>query len=74
VRTTLELDDELVATAKKLARQEGVTLGQYISELARQALAAKQAVQVRNGVLLFVPRAGAAKPDLRIVDQLRDDA
>ena len=74
VRTTLELDDDLIATAKQLARQQGLTTGQLISELARQSLAARAPLKVRNGVLLFVPKAGAAKPDLRIVNKLRDEA
>jgi hypothetical protein len=51
-----------------------VTLGQLISELARQSLAAKAPLKVRNGVLLFVPKAGASKPNMRIVNQLRDRA
>lgn len=74
MRTTLELDDDLLATAKHLARQQGVTLGQVISELARQSLATKAPSKVRNGALLFVPKARASKPDLRIVNKLRDEA
>jgi hypothetical protein len=74
MRTTLELDDDLLTTAKRLARQEGVTLGRVISELARQSLAAAAPVKVRNGALLFVPKAGASKPDLRTVNALRDQA
>ena len=73
MRATLELDDDLLATAKQLSREQGVTLGQLISELARQSLAAKAPVKVRNGVLLLVPKSGAAKPDLRMVNKLRDD-
>jgi hypothetical protein len=73
MRTTLELDDDLLATAKQLARQQGLTIGQLISELARQSLAARVPLKVRNGVLLFVPKAGASKPDLRIVNKLRDE-
>jgi hypothetical protein len=72
--TTLELDDDLLATARRLAQDQGVTLGQLISELARQSLAARAPLKVRNGATLFVPTAGAAKPDLRIVNQLRDGA
>jgi hypothetical protein len=68
----LEIDDDLVAAAKHLARQQGVTLGRVISELARQSLAAKAPVKVRNGALLFVPKAGASKPGLRLVNQMRD--
>ena len=74
MRTTLDLDDDLLTTAKQLARQQGVTLGQVISELARQSLATKAPLKVRNGALLFVPKAGASKPDLRIVNELREGA
>ena len=74
MRTTLELDDDLITAARQLARQQGVTIGQLISELARQSLATRAPLKVRNGALLFVPKAGGAKPDLRIVNQLRDGA
>jgi hypothetical protein len=74
MRTTLELDDDLVTTARQLARQQGLTIGQLISELARQSLAARAPLKVRNGVILFVPKAGASKPDLRTVNKMRDEA
>ena len=74
MRTTLELDDDLIAAAKQLAREQGVTLGRLISELARQSLAIRAPMKVRNGATLFVPKVGTAKPDLRIVNQLRDGA
>lgn len=74
MRTTLELDDDLLATAKHLARQQGVTLGQVISELARQSLATNAPPKARNGALLFVPKTHALKPGLRIVNELREEA
>lgn len=74
MRTTLELDDDLVTAAKHLARQQGVTLGEVISELARKSLSAGVPPKERNGVLLFVPKARASKPDLRVVNKLRDEA
>ena len=74
MRTMLELDDDLLTTAKQLARQQGVSLGQVISELARKSLATKAPLKLRNGALLFVPKARALKPDLGIVNKLRDDA
>ena len=73
MRTTLELNDELLTTVRQLARQQGVTLGQLISELARQSLVAQAPLKVRNGVALLVPKAGAAKPDLQLVNELRDE-
>jgi hypothetical protein len=74
MRTTLELDDDLLTTARQLARQQGVTIGRLISELARQSLATGAPLKVRNGVLLFVPKPGASKPDLRTVNRLREEA
>jgi hypothetical protein len=74
MRTTLELDDDLLTTARQLARQQGVTLGKLISELARQSLAASACRKVRNGALLFVPKTGASKRDLRTLNELRDGA
>ena len=40
MRTTLSIDDDVLYTARSLARREGRTLGDVISELARQALQA----------------------------------
>ncbi|MDR3717850.1 MAG: type II toxin-antitoxin system VapB family antitoxin [Bryobacteraceae bacterium] len=74
MRTTLELDDDLVATARQLARQQGVTLGRVISELARQSLPASAPLKVRNGVLLFEPKVRASQTDLRGVNDVRDEA
>jgi hypothetical protein len=74
MRTTLELDDDVLATAKQLARQEGVTLGQVLSRLARQSLSAAAPLNVRNGAQPFVPGAGVSKPNPEIVNRLRDEA
>ncbi len=74
MRTTLELDDDLLAAAKQVARENGETLGQVISELARQSLEARAPVTVRNGAILFTPKAGASKTNLRTVNKLRDEA
>jgi hypothetical protein len=74
MRTTLELDDDLLTTAKQLAEQQGVPLGQIISDLVRQSLAARAPLKERNGVLLFVPKPAASKPNLRRVNKLRDEA
>lgn len=38
MRTTLELDDEVVAAARELASLEGRSIGSVISELARKGL------------------------------------
>ena len=38
MRTTLDIDDDLIAAAKELARHEGATAGQIVSRLLRQSL------------------------------------
>jgi Arc/MetJ family transcription regulator len=40
MRTTLDIDDDILAAAKDLAKVEGKTMSQVISELARKALTA----------------------------------
>jgi hypothetical protein len=40
MRTTLNIDDDVLWAAKELAKQEGKTAGQVVSELARRALQA----------------------------------
>jgi len=72
MRTTLNLDDDLLQAAKQLALQRGKTTGEVISELVRRALEPRKPARVRNGVPLFAPRAGARKPGLALVNQLRD--
>ena len=38
MRTTLDLDDDVLASAKEIAKREKKTAGQVLSELARRAL------------------------------------
>ena len=40
MRTTLDIDDDILAAAKERARLENKTAGQVMSDLARQALTA----------------------------------
>ncbi len=72
MRTTLEIDDDLLLVARQLARQRGTTIGQAVSELVRQALEPKATARIRNGVPLFTPKPGARKPSLNLVNRLRD--
>ena len=43
MRTTLDIDDEILSASKELAKAAGKTAGQIISELARKALTAPSA-------------------------------
>jgi hypothetical protein len=72
VRTTLEIEDDLVQVGRQIAQQRGMTMGQAISQLVRKAIEPKNAPRVRNGVLLFDPKPGAKKPGMALVNRLRD--
>ena len=56
MRTTLNLDEDVLEIAKQLAQQRGTTAGQVLSELVRKALEPKSQPKMRNGVPLFVDR------------------
>lgn len=74
MRTTLALDDDVLAAAKGLASLQHKSLGEVISDLARQALRKDQPpAEVRNGVPLLPCRAGAHRVTLETVNRLRDE-
>ena len=73
VRTTLEIDDDLLQVARQLAQQRKTTMGQVISQLVRNAMEPKNSPRSRNGVRLFDPKPGARKPSMALVNRLRDE-
>lgn len=72
MRTTLDLDEDILGLAKQLAAQRGLSAGKVISNLVRQALEPKKQLRTRNGVPLFEPKPGAKRPNLALVNRLRD--
>jgi hypothetical protein len=75
MRTTLDLDEDVLQAAKELAAAQRTTAGKVISDLARKGLApATAARRIRNGVPLL-PRqpAGSPRMTLKVVNALRDD-
>lgn len=74
MRTTLEIDDDVLQAAKDLAANRGTTAGKVLSELARKALEPRSRSRVRNGVPLLPRRpAGGPKPTQELVNRLRDE-
>jgi len=74
VRTTLDIDDDVLQAAKELAALRGMTAGQVVSDLARRALSPSGAHRMRNGVPLLPRRpAGRPRPTMKLVNDLRDD-
>ncbi len=73
MRTTVDLEADVLMAAKELARQQGVTVGKIVSDLVRQALTHRLPGEMRQGIPLFPVQlhAGIVTPEL--VNQLRDD-
>jgi hypothetical protein len=73
MRTTLDVDDDVLSAAKEIARQRGVAMGRVLSDLARQALTATPRFATRNGIpqLPIRPGSGIVTPDLvkRLLDE-----
>lgn len=75
MRTTLAIDDDVLAAARHLAVRENKSVGEVVSALARQGLAkgTRSIRPVRNGVLLLPTQKGGTAVTLELVNQLRDE-
>ena len=75
MRTTLDIEDDVLQAAKELAQREGGTAGQMISTLARRGLALSAAGKknrsgLRGGVPVLPSRGEVVT--LKYVRQLQD--
>ena len=79
MRTTLQLDDDVLAAARVLARQRRRSVGDVISDLARQALSgaahggAENVLSQRSGLPQLPVTASGGVVDLERVNRLRDE-
>ena len=79
MRTTLRLDDDVLAAARVLARQRRRSVGDVISDLARQALSRSKdgglqnVLERRSGLPQLPVKASGGVVDLELVNQLRDE-
>jgi len=73
MRTTLDIDDDVLAAAKELASGQKTTAGKVISDLARKALTESRSTEVtyHHGFAVLPKRGGVVTPDL--VDRLAED-
>jgi orotidine-5'-phosphate decarboxylase len=73
VRTTLDIDDTVMAAAKAIARDRGVSLGTVISGLARDGLRSGRAVASAGGFPVFAVSETAAPITIDLVNEHRDE-
>ncbi|MFL6246371.1 MAG: CopG family transcriptional regulator [Thermoanaerobaculia bacterium] len=74
MRTTLDVDDDVLQAAKEIAANRRTTTGKVISDLARKALTSTKSGRERNGVPLMPRRPkGSERPTMEKVNRLRDE-
>ena len=75
VRTTLDIDDDVLLAVKEIAIAHGLTAGKVLSGLARKGLEPpKRPTKTRNGVPLLPPRPAGSPPiTVEFVNQLLDE-
>ena len=74
MRTTLDVDDDVLQAAKEIAANRKTTAGRVLSDLARKALTPSRSARERNGVPLMPRRPkGSPRPTMDRVNRLRDE-
>jgi len=73
VRTTVDIDDDVLLAVKEIALAHRLTAGKVLSGLARKGLESpKRAAKIRNGVPVLPARQGEAPRTMALVNELRD--
>jgi hypothetical protein len=74
MRTTLAIDDDILAAAKEIAAMERKSIGEVISALARKGMKpVNTRRRTRNGIPLLAVRPGAPRVTSELVRQLQDE-
>jgi hypothetical protein len=73
MRTTLAIDDDVLAAAKAMAEQQRRSVGDLISDLARRQLNRSPPTRERNGIPLLTPKPGSPPITLEFVNKLRNE-
>ncbi len=72
MRTTLDIDEDVLQAAKAIAANRQTTVGEVISAWGRSALEPRGKPKVRNGARLL-PRRRGPKHTMEFVNSLRDE-
>jgi len=74
VRTTLDIDDEILLTVKEIARQRNTTEGDVVSGLLRESLSPKSfSVRYRARVPVLPRRAAAPVVTNALIERLLNE-
>ena len=73
MRTTLDIDADVLQAAKEIAASAGTSTGKALSDLARRGLApSRHKIRTRNGVPLLTRPQGTRTLTMQDVNQARD--
>ena len=73
MRTTLDIDDDVLQAVKEIGEMRKKTAGKVISELARKALCPPRNYDVRNGVPIIHRAPGTPLITTADVKRLQED-
>jgi hypothetical protein len=75
MRTTLEIDDDLMEAARDLSRLKAKTIGQIVSELIRNGLTREKApaIETRNGIPVWVHPGGVVPVTSELIRNLAEE-
>ena len=76
MRTTLDVDDDVLSAVKSLAEAQKTTAGKVISELARKALTPSNEglrQPARNGFVLLPAKKDGQPVTMEMINRLRDE-
>ena len=74
MRTTLDIEEDVLEVAKSLARHQGLSLGKAVSGLIRKGIQpSAQKELTRNGLRIIARGSDAKAVTLDVVNKLRDE-
>jgi hypothetical protein len=73
MRTTVDIEDDVLSAAKEMARRQRLSIGRVLSNLARRALTLNRSGGTREGVPLFPVQKNVRVATLELVNRLRDE-
>lgn len=73
MRTTLDIDADILGVVKELAHQQKTSAGKVISNLAREALKPKKPLKFRNGIPQLERVPGMPPTTMEWVNSIRDE-
>ncbi len=73
MRTTLEIEDDVLEAARSVASAEGLSLGAALSRLARKGLQPQLSDRERNGFPVFDVPENATPITLEMVQRALED-